>query len=170
MHVLVATDGHLDSELAAKMAHSLADDGPISVLTVVEIPRRFLTTMREAHMQTDVLMLDHEDVSVRASDVREHSSWPGDDAVIARYLDNQREQRTSELVAALEARGHHPTVLARESDDTTAKTIIDTINEIEADVVCIGSHGAGVFDGLLGSTGTKLARLSPCPVLLLRGD
>ena len=37
-----------------------------------------------------------------------------------------------------------------------------------ADVVVIGSHGSGVFQGLLGSTGTKIVRRSPRPVLLIR--
>ncbi|MGZ8784831.1 MAG: universal stress protein [Acidimicrobiia bacterium] len=42
------------------------------------------------------------------------------------------------------------------------------VAEIDADVLVIGTHGRGRFEGLLGSTGTKLARLAPCTVILVR--
>ncbi len=58
-------------------------------------------------------------------------------------------------------------MIARESD-TPAGTILELVAEIDADVLVIGTHGRGRFEGLLGSTGTKLARLAPCAVMLVR--
>ena len=169
MHVLVATDGHLNDLKAAEMATALAcEDGTVTVLTVVEIPRTFLSAMRSAYSATDVLMLDREDVSVVSSEPREHSSWPGEDAIIERYLNDQKEVATTGLVAALKTRGIEPTVVVKEGENA-AKVILDSIGELNVDVVCVGSHGGGLFEGLLGSTGTKLSRLAPCPVLLIRG-
>lgn len=48
--------------------------------------------------------------------------------------------------------------------------IIATIKDLKADAIVVGAHGSGIFQGLLGSTGTKLARRSPCPVLVMRTE
>lgn len=168
MHVLVATDGCLDLEPTAAMATALAgSEGKITIITIVEVPRRFLTELRGSHAQTEAISLDREDVSVLAADVREKDNWPGDDAVIQRYLDDKRDERTSSLVEAVRRAGIDPEVVAKEGEHV-AKELLVAIGDLGADVVVVGSHGIGFFDGLLGSTGTKLARQAPCPVLLLR--
>ena len=47
MHVLVATDGKLDPQGAARYAQQLAGEtGRITVLTVIEIPRGLLSDLR----------------------------------------------------------------------------------------------------------------------------
>ena len=49
MHVMVATDGSLDAKKAAAFAANLTgDDGRVTVLTVVEVPRQMLDDMRRA--------------------------------------------------------------------------------------------------------------------------
>jgi nucleotide-binding universal stress UspA family protein len=45
---------------------------------------------------------------------------------------------------------------------------IDAVIDRSPDVLCVGTHGAGLFEGLLGSLSTKLARLAPCSALLIR--
>lgn len=75
--------------------------------------------------------------------------------------------RTSDLVAALRARGIEPTIDIREGESPTSD-ILKAIDDLGADVICIGSHGQGLFEGLLGSVGTKLTRLAPVPVVLIR--
>ncbi len=171
MHVLIATDGRLSPVSAADFALRLAgDDGKVTILTVVEVPRMLLTELRRVFGESDseVLILDHEEVSTKPSGSPRASGWPGDDAVINRYLEDQKESRTRELVAAIEDRsGRTPTVEVRESEKA-ASEILAAIDELKPDVTCIGSHGRGRFEGLLGSTGTKIARLATCPVLLLR--
>ena len=48
MHVLAATDGSLETEEAASFAASLADENSkVTVLTVVEIPRKMLQDLRD---------------------------------------------------------------------------------------------------------------------------
>jgi nucleotide-binding universal stress UspA family protein len=49
-----------------------------------------------------------------------------------------------------------------------ASGIISAATELGVDVVCVGSHGKGLFDGFLGSTSTKLARRCPTPILIIR--
>ena len=47
MHVLVATDGKLDPNRVADFAVRLAgSDGMVTVVTVIEIPRRLLSDLR----------------------------------------------------------------------------------------------------------------------------
>ena len=42
------------------------------------------------------------------------------------------------------------------------------LQEHKYDVVVVGAKGKNAFQGLLGSTGAKLVRRSPVPVLVLR--
>ena len=170
MHVLVATDGTLDPEEATRFATALAGaDGTITVLTVVEINRHLLRDLRELFGErfVDAPRQDAEYVGVThnaGSPVG--SDWPGDDEMLARYLSDQKELRTGPLAAALTAGGVSPDVLVVEGD--AAPVIVATANEIGADVICVGSHGRGLFDGFLGSTSTKLARRAPVPILIVR--
>ncbi|MCB1246186.1 MAG: universal stress protein, partial [Acidimicrobiia bacterium] len=95
--------------------------------------------------------------------------WPGDDAVVDQYLGNKRVEFCSPIVEAIRTRGITAKGLAREADDP-ADEIMALASELGADVVVVGSHGHGAFQGLLGSTGAKLVRRSPCPVLVIRGE
>jgi len=170
MHVLVATDGTLDPDQATRFATSLAGaDGTITVLTVVEINRNLLRDLRGlfgerrvdgSHQDAEYVGVTHNAGSGVGAD------WPGDEEMLTRYLSDQREARTGPLVAALEAASATVTVEVREGD--SAPTISAVAAELKADAICIGSHGRGLFDGLLGSTSTKLARRSPVPVLIIR--
>lgn len=170
MQIIIATDGNLDPETAADLAARLVRDGDtISLATAVEVPRTLLVDLRsffrtpppQAHIDED-----HEYVGQPTAGTLT-SNWPGDDAMIARYVDDQTTKRTKAIKQALTSRGITPVVIARESD-TPATTILEMVAEIDADVLVIGTHGRGRFEGLLGSTGTKLARLAPCTVILVR--
>lgn len=170
MHVLIATDGQLDPEMGADLAARLAaTDGRITVLSVVEVPRRLLADLRKGFfgdITEQAVTVDHETVTIQET-VDSTAGWPGDDAMIERYLTDQGGMRTDPLVAALREHGVEPDVLIREGESPTS-AILDVITELDADLVCIGSHGQGLFEGLLGSVGTKLTRLAPVPVLLIR--
>jgi nucleotide-binding universal stress UspA family protein len=59
--------------------------------------------------------------------------------------------------------------VARGEDDW--EHIVRTAQEIEADVIAIGSHRAGGLAGaVLGSVVRSVVQHSPCPVLLVRPD
>ncbi len=172
MHVLVATDGSLETEEAASFAQSLAtDDGKVTVLTVVEIPRKMLQDLR------DVMGQQHETGVIEAGEwvdtpavpSQTPRNWPGDDAVINRYLDDKRFQCTDPIVSMLNGRGIAAEGLVIEGEKPT-ESILEQVDALGADVLLIGSHGLGAFSGLLGSVGTKLVRASPKPVLLLRRE
>jgi nucleotide-binding universal stress UspA family protein len=170
MHVMVATDGSLDAnkttELAAKLA---ADGGRVTVFTVVEVPRDMLSEMRSSSGSEP----DHKAREVGAEHRRTQaadgpvSQWVGDDAVVAQYVNRKVEGRTAPLVAALEAAGVEHTVVGEEGE-SASRSVLAAAKTLGVDVICIGTHGLGRFEGLLGSLSTKVARMAPCSVVLVR--
>ena len=91
----------------------------------------------------------------------------GDDAVVAQYVNSKVEGRIAELAAALEAAGVEHTVVGEEGE-SAARSVLEAAKTHSVDVLCIGTHGLGRFEGLLGSLSTKVARLAPCSVVLVR--
>ena len=90
-----------------------------------------------------------------------------DDAIVERYVGRKVKERTADLAAALEAAGVEYSIVGEEGE-SAARSVLQAVKTHEADVVCIGTHGLGRFEGLLGSLSTKVARLAPCPVVLVR--
>lgn len=170
MHVLVATDGTTNIEETAKFAIALAgQSGTTTVATIVRIPRRLLQELRSQYGERTSINVDSdaEYVGSPRVDTSTPSGWPGDDSVIDQYLVNKRIEATQPVVEAILALSGTAESIVREGDDVEAD-IMDLATEISADVIVIGSHGHGAFQGLLGSTGAKLVRRSPVPVLVIR--
>jgi nucleotide-binding universal stress UspA family protein len=170
MKVLVATDGTLDAERAADYIAPLAGDEPVTVLTVVDVNRNMLRDLRALYGERILTGKDQdaEYIAVQKTGSTGVSpDWPGDDRMLGQYLDQQSERRTGSLAKALEARGLGVNIVVREGEDP-ANGIVAELEERGCDVAVVGSKGKGMFDGLLGSTGTKMARRSPCPVLIIR--
>jgi nucleotide-binding universal stress UspA family protein len=169
MHVLVATDGTLEPDETTRFVTALAgSEGSVTVLTVVEINRNLLRDLRGlfGERTVDSSHQDAEYVGVQRLDSPVGADWPGDEEMLARYLHDQKEMRTGPLMEALAAAGAAARVEVKEGE--AAPTIIAAALDLDADVVCVGSHGKGLFDGFLGSTSTKLARRSPVPILIIR--
>ncbi len=93
--------------------------------------------------------------------------WVGDDAFVDRYVKNQVLSRTADLVTALSGSGADYEVVGVEGENA-AKSVLEWINANAADFLLIGTHGLGRFEGMLGSTSTKLARHALCSVVLVR--
>lgn len=170
MHVMVATDGSLDPETTAGLAANLAGkDGQVTVFSAIEIPRQLLNDMRRAAADSKgdlarAFTVEYRDEQAGNPPV---THWVGDDAVVESYVSQKVGERTSELSAALTARNVNHTVVGEEAE-SPARAILAAIGEHSVDVLCIGTHGLGRFEGLLGSISTKLARNASCSVLLVR--
>lgn len=170
VHILVATDGQLDATATAEFAARLAGpEGRVTVLTVVEVPRTFLRDMRVDWGASEGTGLIADDGFVATTAVLREAprGWPGDDALIERYLRDKKKLHTAPIVAALRSANVDTDASVVESENVS-RTIIDQCVELGAEAVVIGSHGRGVVQGLLGSNGTKIVRRSPIPVLLIR--
>ena len=171
MHVLVATDGQLDPAAIAKFSAALTSDGgQVTVLTVIEVPRAMLSDLRDHFndQQPPTLLRTDIETVTAAPSTDPPRSWPGDDAIIQQYLHNKEQEICGPVIDALTGNGISAESKVIEGD--AAKGILDTAADLEVDLIIVGSHGAGLFEGLLGSTGTKVTRLAKRPVLLLRTD
>lgn len=168
MHVMIATDGSLDPRATSALADRMAGaDGRITVLTVVEVPRQILDELRAAATpEPDVGDIDVEFRRTQATDAPV-GAWIGDDAFVENYVNRVVATRTDELVAQLETGGAVVDVVGVEGE-IASRSVLDAVKEFEPDVLVLGTHGSGRFEGLLGSLSTKLARLAPCSVLLVR--
>ena len=167
MHVLIATDGTLEPTRTATTAARLAgDDGRITLMSVVEVPRALLEEMRRDAAGGANPALEPEYQREQAGDAPP-THWVGDDAFVDRYVRNQVLLRTADLVAALDGFGADHEVVGIEGENA-ARSVLDWTNDNATDFLLIGTHGLGRFEGVLGSTSTKLARLAPCSVVLVR--
>jgi nucleotide-binding universal stress UspA family protein len=170
MHVLVATDGSIDIDKAADFALALAGDGGrTTVSTVVRVPRRLVAELRAQYGDQPPVSVDSDAEYVgapRTPDTLERG-WPGDDALVDRYLGDKRVEICKPLVEAIRLRGGEATSTAVEGDEVD-ETLLGLTTELDVDVIIVGSHGGNAFAGLLGSTGSKMVRRSPVPVLVIR--
>lgn len=170
MHVLVATDGTMEVDRTATFAVALAGEGgTTTVATIVRIPRRLLQELRVqwgAHSGVKVDS-DAEYVGSPNVEMQMPKDWPGDDSVIDQYLGNKRVELARPVVLGIREIGGKAESIVREGDDIE-DDLMALASELKVDVIVIGSHGHGAFQGLLGSTGAKLVRRSPVPVLVIR--
>ncbi|NOX22142.1 MAG: universal stress protein [Actinobacteria bacterium] len=169
MHVVVATDGQLAVDDVVAFAAPLAGEDAVTVLTAVVIPRNLLTDLRtifgeQAPIQIDA---DAEYVGSDSSVGSGPTGWPGDDAIIERYLGDKRIERCKPITDALKAQGIEASSLAIEGTNA-AKVILEYIDTDNPGAVITGTHGQGLFEGLLGSTSTRVARHAKCAVILIR--
>jgi nucleotide-binding universal stress UspA family protein len=170
MHVLVATDGSIDTDTTADFALALSGDGGhTTVATVVRIPRRLVAELRAQYGDQPPVSVDSDAEYVGAPETPNtlERGWPGDDAMVERYLGDKRVEICKPLVEAIRLRGGEASSKAVEGDDVD-EALIAMIDELGADILVVGSHGGNAFAGLLGSTGSKMVRRSPVPVLVIR--
>jgi nucleotide-binding universal stress UspA family protein len=170
MHVLVATDGKTDTDEAAKFAHAIAgSDGTTTVLTVVPVPRQLVSELRLQWGETpsSTTDIDAEYVGAPGGEGALARSFPGDDAIVEQYLGNKRIELCKPIVNAIRALGGTAISNVEEGHEISA-SIMQVAAAADIDAIVIGSHGGGAFQGLLGSTGSKLVRRARRPVLVLR--
>lgn len=170
MHVLVATDGTIDIDAAAKFAVTLSGpDGRTTVSTIVRVPRKLVQELRDqwGDPATIHVNMDGEYVGAPNVEAAIERSYPGDDALVDQYLGDKRIAICRPLVEAIRASGGTAESSVSEGDDVEDQ-IIAMAHDIEADLIIVGSHGHNAFQGLLGSTVARLVRRSPLPVLIIR--
>lgn len=123
--MLIATAGVLSPEPVAEFAAHLVKDGSdVAVITVIEVPRSFLDTIRSEqwHPLTDG-----------------STDWTDEeDAVIERYVAERGQRITDPVLAALRSKGLDPSVRYVEGEDPAA-TIIAQADAMKADVVVVGA-------------------------------
>jgi len=170
MHVMIATDGSIDTDKVVGIASRLAhDNGSVTVYTAVIVPRGMLNEMRAASGDPAAERARELSVEYRTTPAGDTppSHWIGDDSILDRYVRSKVKERTASLASALEAAGVNYEVVGEEGENA-ARSVLTAVAERNVDVLCIGTHGLGRFEGLLGSLSTKVARHAPCSVMLVR--
>lgn len=179
--MLIATDGLLPVEHTVERVQRLHEDGDaVVVMTAVNLPRRLLDRLKvvaasdgadideivEAAGPGLLGMAGADRVAERLASSTVQA--PVIEDFVERYLTEMAESTTQPMIDGLAAADIEADALARETENETAATIITACRDKRIDLLVIGSTGRGRFEGLLGSTGTKLVRHAPCDVLLIR--
>ena len=81
-------------------------------------------------------------------------------------LDKTRENAVEELKALASAAGIKPDIEVQSGAAHNA--ILDVAQELEADLIIVGSHKPALQDYLLGSTASRIVRHAICSVLVVR--
>ena len=124
--MLIATAGVLNAALAADFTRKLvAPGGTVTVVTVIEVPRSFLDTIRSEQWHP----LDDESGPTWSTE---------EDALIARYVEERGHRLTDPVLAALRSAGIEASSVFLEGEDPAA-TIITAADELDADIVVLGA-------------------------------
>jgi nucleotide-binding universal stress UspA family protein len=174
MHILVATDGVLSADLAADcVARFYSDGDTVEVFTAINVPTEFLRGLGDSGIESAsrIALEAAQGLGDRAAEQLAkpsgHQELHGDSPVLKALAATARG-RTQPLVDALLERGVSAKATWATSENRTARSVLARVKSHDAGLLVIGSHGHGRFEGLLGSTGTKLVRLSPAPVLVIK--
>lgn len=177
MNILVATDGSLNSENAADAVERWYEDGDtVIIFTALNVPTEFLRGLEKSGVAAAAEIALEAGQTLGAGDraaerlagtVPPRPKSP-DGSPVLRAMATTASARTKPVVDALKNRGIDASATWRTTESKTANTILSKVKDAETDLLIIGSHGRGQYEGLLGSTGTKLVRLAPASVLVIR--
>ena len=177
MNILVATDGTLEPDRAADaVARWYVDGDQVTVFTVMNVPTEFLRGLGNSGVREAAQIALEAGQTLGAGDRAAErligsmtpKTSPKTDSPVLHAMASSAADRTRPIVRALSDHGIKAKGTWRGTEGKTANTILAKAKEFGADLLIIGSHGLGQFEGLLGSTGTKLVRLSPSSVLVIR--
>lgn len=179
MKILIATDGHLNPEATSDLVGRLHTEGDtVVVLTVIDHPGEILRNFADLGTWKDTDQILGEagpgatgfgSGGVAASRMSTRNrSMQGQPLTLDTYFIETATRLQAALLAQLERSGLAVERKWAPTERRTARTILDVVADEDADILVIGSHGGGRFEGLLGSTVTKLVRLASIPVMLVR--
>jgi nucleotide-binding universal stress UspA family protein len=155
VRILIATTGVLPSAPVADLCNRLrSEDGQVTVMTVVRVPRSFLEALDD-----DVRRSFLDDSPIESSDA---------EAKAARYLEERGLRAVEPIVAALQAAGMTADVRFVEGDDP-AEAIINTAQEVGAELVMMGATRRLFTEEAWRSVSARVIDKSHLPVLLVPG-
>ena len=184
MHVLVASDGQLDLEKAIDLIARIHEPGDtVTAVTAINHPREFLGDYASLVGVDEVARIAHEagpgmlNLASGAKAAERLSAAPprgprdtgsAPPHPLHDYFVKTTEARLGPLVDGLAERGVEAKAAWVPTENQTARTILEFAALHQADLLVVGSHGRGRFEGALGSTSTKLMRRAPMPVVVIR--
>lgn len=155
MDILIATTGVLGpvavSELCEKL---LGDDGTVTVMTVIEVPRTFLETMDEDERRS---FLDA-------------GSWETETAEMKAltYLEERGRRAVEPIVSAMRAIDVEPAITFVEGADPV-EAIIKTALDIDAEMIIMGATRRLFTEQAWTSVSARVMERVHCPLVLVPG-
>ena len=177
MHIFIATDGSLNNDKTVELVKRIHEpDDTVTVFTAIDFPRAFLQSYAASSGASDIAAIADAAGSqlTSGSKAAEHLASSPERPVDPRQVETKNDFESSAdkscgpLKAALDEAGVTASILWATTENQTARVIIAEAELKGADILVLGSHGQGGFEGLLGSTVTKLVRRAKTPVLLVR--
>jgi len=182
MHIFVATDGTLDAEAAADAVARVWREGDeVTVFTAIRFPKRFMRTygeiagVSEITAVADAVGAGPMGLASGARAAEELSEGgtprkvdPQQVSGVQNFFQVVTDRHCAPIVDALAARDIASKASSSSTEDQPARTILSEVNRVGAEMLIVGHKGEGGFEGLLGSTVTKLVRRSPVSVLVLK--
>ena len=177
MNILVATDGTLDSQRAADAVarwHTEGDE--VTIFTTLNVPTDFLRGLEKSGISAAAQIALEAGQTLSAGDraaerligsMTPKPKAPSASPVLA-AMASTAASYTKPIVDALKERGIAAKATWRTTESKTANTILAKVKDAGTDLLIIGSHGRGQYEGMVGATGTKRVRLDPASVLVLR--
>ena len=156
MHVLVATTGVLPPIAVARLCDLLVSDdaGSVTVMTVVQVPRTFLASLDEEERRS---LMDDDARRLEQAESK-----------AARYLEERGKRVVDPLIGALTARGRPASVRLVEGDDP-AQAIINTAQEVGADLILMGATRRLFTEQAWTSISVRVMEKTQCPLILVPG-
>ena len=176
MNIIIASDGSLDPEVAATAVQRVYEEGDsVTLVTVLDFPRKFLESYGEALGVREVAAIADEVgpgtlnfASGAKAAERLASQRKRPDIPVIAYFEAWAARRLNPLRDALNSRGIDAKKTWYKTEGKTASDILRAADDIGAELLIIGSHGRGRFEGLLGATGAKIVRRANSDVLILK--
>lgn len=177
MNILVATDGLLSTKRASQAVGRYYREGDVVfVFTAVNLPSDVLRQLGDSGVKAASKIALEAGQTLGAGDraaerlIKSISTTqrPKVDSPVLAGLAETANKRMRPMVKALEEAGVELGSFWRTTDNRTAKTVLSAMKECDTDLLVIGSHGKGKYEGALGSTASKLVRLASASVLVIR--
>lgn len=180
MHILIATDGTLNpTKTADAVARWYEDGDEVTVFNAVSIPTDFLRGLSDSGVEAASAIAHEAGSGTSAGDraaqqlapeYHKRASHAPAESPVAAAMASEAQRIAKPIVDALAERNVPAKAAWRSTEHSITKAIVQEIAIRDAELLVIGSHGRGRFEGLLGSTGTKLVRQTPIDLLLIRTD
>lgn len=155
MRILIATTGVLSPGPVADLCQRLlGDDGTVTIMTVIEVPRHFLETMDEDERRS---FLDDQDWETHTAELKALS-----------YLEERGRRAVDPIVAALTARGIPSEVSFVEGHDPV-DAIVSTAVKTEAELLMMGATRRLFTEQAWTSVSAQVMERTRCPLLLVPG-
>lgn len=153
MHVLVATAGALPPSAVADLIEKLVDDeGLVTVMTVLEVPREFLEELTTESWRP----------------FSEEPRTPEIEQAVTQYIEERGMRLVEPVMAALTGAGLDARPLFVEGADV-AQTIVDTAVSNDVDIIVLGATRP-IFDAdAWASVSVRVMQQSKVPMLMLPG-